>query len=44
MNLYLDGEKFELEKEDSVKIPVGMNHRWENNSDYDAKVIFAVIL
>ena len=44
VNLYLDGEKFELEKEDSVKIPVGMNHRWENNSDYDVKVIFAVIL
>lgn len=42
--LHLDDEKFELKKEDSVKIPVGMKHRWENNSDLQAKVIFAVIL
>ena len=44
VSLYLDNEKFGLKKEDSVKIPVGMKHRWENNSDKNAKVIFAVIL
>ncbi len=42
--LYLDDEKFDLNKEDSVKIPAGIKHRWENNSDIEAKVIFAVIL
>lgn len=44
VNLYLDDEKFELKKEDSVKIPVGINHKWENDSDNHAKVVFAVIL
>ena len=44
VNLYLDNEKFGLKKEDSVKIPVGMKHRWEKNSNKNAKVIFAVIL
>ncbi|WP_455538527.1 helix-turn-helix domain-containing protein [Terrisporobacter sp.] len=44
VNLYLDKEKFELQKDDSVKIPVGMHHKWENNSDYNARVVFAVIL
>lgn len=44
VTLILDGERFELNKEDSVKIPVGTKHRWENNSDLEAKVIFAVIL
>lgn len=42
--LHLDDEKFELKKEDSVKIPVGMKHRWENNSDLESKIIFAVLL
>lgn len=44
VTLHLDGEKFELRKEDSVKIPVGMKHRWENNSDLESKIIFAVLL
>lgn len=43
-NLYLDNEKFELSKGDSVKIPEGMKHRWENNYEVEAKVIFAVVL
>lgn len=43
-NLYLDNEKFDLYKGDSVKVPVGINHRWENNSENEAKIIFAVIL
>lgn len=44
VNLYLDDEKFTLFKGDSVKVPVGVKHRWENTSDELAKVIFAVIL
>lgn len=44
VNLYLDDEKFELNKEDSVKIPVGVKHKWENDTDKRAKVVFAVIL
>ena len=44
VNLYLDGEKFELNKEDSVKIPVGVKHKWENYTDKSARVVFAVIL
>ena len=42
--LYLDDEEFILNKEDSVKISAGISHRWENNSNKDVKVIFAVIL
>lgn len=42
--LYLDNEKFILNKEDSVKISAGISHRWENNSDKYVKVLFAVIL
>lgn len=44
VTLQLDDEKFDLKKGDSVKIPVGMKHRWENNSELEGKVIFAVIL
>ena len=40
----LAGIKFELKKDDSVKIPVGMHHKWENNSDGEVRIIFAVIL
>lgn len=42
--LYLDDEKFILNKEDSIKISAGISHRWENNSDKDVKIIFAIIL
>ena len=44
VTLHLDGEKFDLEKEDSVKIPIGMKHKWENDNEFEAKIIFAVIL
>ena len=44
VSLYLDDEEFILNKEDSVKITVGIDHRWENKSNKEAKVIFAVIL
>lgn len=42
--LYLDDDKFTLYKGDSVKISAGINHRWENNTNEEVKVIFAVIL
>lgn len=42
--LYMDEDKFTLHKGDSVKLPVGVNHRWENQSDKESKVIFAVVL
>ena len=44
VTLHLDDEKFDLDKEDSVKIPVGMKHKWENDNEFEAKIIFAVIL
>ncbi|MDK2585189.1 cupin domain-containing protein [Romboutsia sedimentorum] len=44
VNLYLDDEKFTLYKDDSVKVPIGTNHRWENTSNNESKVIFAVVL
>ncbi|MEG1424591.1 MAG: helix-turn-helix domain-containing protein [Peptostreptococcaceae bacterium] len=44
VNLYLDDEIFTLYKGDSVKVPLGTEHRWENISDNESKVIFAVIL
>lgn len=44
VNLYFDNEKFTLYKGDSIKIPAGINHRWENNSESNSKLIFAVVL
>ncbi|MGL4912888.1 MAG: cupin domain-containing protein [Romboutsia sp.] len=44
VNLYLDDEKFILYKGDSVKVPIGINHRWQNISEHNSKVIFAVVL
>ncbi|MGL6106173.1 helix-turn-helix domain-containing protein [Romboutsia sp.] len=44
VKLFLDEEEFLLYKGDSVKIPAGTKHRWENNCDSESKVIFAVIL
>lgn len=42
--LHMDDEVFILYTGDSVKLPIGTNHRWENNTDSTTKVIFAVIL
>ena len=42
--IYLDNEKFIMNKGDSIKISAGIHHRWENNTNEDVKVIFAVIL
>ncbi|MDB8793582.1 helix-turn-helix domain-containing protein [Romboutsia sp. 1001216sp1] len=43
-NLYIDEDKFTLYEGDSVKVPIGSRHRWENITNNDTKVIFAVIL
>lgn len=44
VDLFLDGEKFTLDKGDSIKVPVGTNHKWQNSYNFEAKVIFAVVL
>ena len=44
VNLYLDDDKFILNEGDSVKVPIGTNHRWDNSYEKDCKIIFAVIL
>ncbi|WP_054330888.1 helix-turn-helix domain-containing protein [Merdimmobilis hominis] len=40
--LSVEGEKTELCTGDSVRIPAGSEHRWENPGKQDAQVIFAV--
>ena len=42
--LYLDEDTFILYKGDSVKVPAGTKHKWENKSTEVTKVIFAVVL
>lgn len=42
VTLYLNDIDNILEIGDSVKIPAGAHHKWENHSDSDATVIFAV--
>lgn len=42
VNLYLMNTMIELECGDSVKIPPRSKHKWENISDFDCEVIFAV--
>lgn len=44
VKLYLDNEEFYLNTGDSVKIPVGIKHKWENDGEYETRVVFAVIL
>lgn len=44
VTLYMDEDTFYLDKNDSVKIPIGVNHKWENKSDDESKILFAVIL
>lgn len=44
VKLFLDEDEFILFEGDSVKIPTGTKHRWENNCDVESKVIFAVVL
>ncbi|USY53430.1 cupin domain-containing protein [Bacillus sp. 1780r2a1] len=40
--LYLEGERYVLEEGDSVKIPPYMKHKWENDFNEDAKILFSV--
>ncbi|MCT4584277.1 MAG: XRE family transcriptional regulator [Peptostreptococcaceae bacterium] len=40
--LYLDNDVIILEEGDSVRIPAGMKHKWENPLDEEMKMIFAV--
>lgn len=42
VNLFLDSSVIVLDTGDSVRIPRGMKHKWQNIYDTDAKVIFAI--
>ncbi|MGX4599182.1 helix-turn-helix domain-containing protein [Faecalimicrobium sp. JNUCC 81] len=42
VNIYLMNEVVELNCGDSIKIPPHSNHKWENITDFDCEVIFAV--
>lgn len=42
VRLYLMNSLIDLECGDSVKIPPHSKHKWENTSDYDCEVMFAV--
>ena len=42
VDLMLDGHRVSLNAGDSVRIPVGMEHVWTNNTDALATVIFAI--
>lgn len=44
VDLYLDEDKFTLFQGDSVKVPIGTNHRWDNPYKDGCRVIFAVVL
>ncbi|PEB53770.1 DNA-binding protein [Bacillus pseudomycoides] len=42
IKVYLDEEEYVLEAGDSVKIPAYLKHKWENNFDQNAVVLFSV--
>lgn len=42
INLLLDNSVIPLDTGDSVRIPNGMRHKWMNDYEEDAKVIFAI--
>lgn len=42
VTLFLGDAVETLEKGDSVKVPPGLHHKWENRSNSDATVIFAI--
>ncbi|MCS5421739.1 MULTISPECIES: cupin domain-containing protein [Psychrilyobacter] len=42
VKLYLEGEKFTLLQGDSAKINPAMKHKWKNEGEEDAKIIFAI--
>jgi transcriptional regulator with XRE-family HTH domain len=42
IKVYLDDEEYILESGDSVKIPAHMKHKWENNFNENAAILFSV--
>lgn len=42
VKLSMNEEEFILEKGDSVTIPLGTNHKWENPFDEEAQLIFSI--
>ena len=42
IKVYLDEEVYVLEKEDSVKIPSHLKHKWDNPFDEKAVILFSV--
>ena len=42
ITVYINGAAYELETGDSVLIPPGSVHRWQNSADEEAQVLFAV--
>lgn len=42
IKLFLDDEEYILESGDSVKIPAHMKHKWENNFNENAAILFSV--
>ena len=42
ITVYINGAAYELEMGDSVLIPPGSVHRWQNSADEEAQVLFAV--
>lgn len=42
VRIYMDNRMFELSEGDSVKIPPGVKHRWENPHTDAAEIIFAI--
>ena len=42
ITVYVNGAPYELETGDSVLIPPGSVHRWQNSADEEAQVLFAI--
>ena len=42
VSIHMNEKIFPLHEGDSVKIPAGTNHLWENKNDVKTKVIFAI--
>ena len=40
--IHMNGKPFQLYEGDSVKIPAGTNHLWENKENQKAIIIFAI--
>lgn len=42
IKVFLNDKEYRLESGDSVKIPAYMKHKWENNFDENASILFSV--